>query len=91
MVKEIALHTAIATLAGVSLFVIVDFVEVSNLAIDRVHTADLLALSWYGIPNMLRRVLLVSAPVGASPRSARWSGARSWSRPSRPAPRRAWC
>jgi lipopolysaccharide export system permease protein len=62
---RIALHVALATLAAATLFLVVDFVEVSNLAIDVATSDDLLRLAVFGFPNVLRRVLMAAAPIGA--------------------------
>ncbi|MFO0728274.1 MAG: LptF/LptG family permease [Myxococcota bacterium] len=58
-----AVHVAIATLAGVCLYLVVDFVEVGNLAVERGED-DLIRLSLLNLPRVLRLMLPVAAPVG---------------------------
>lgn len=59
----IAVHVGIAMLAGICLYLVVDFVEVGNLAVERGED-DLLRLSVLNLPRVARLMLPVAAPIG---------------------------
>jgi lipopolysaccharide export system permease protein len=63
--RAVALHLAIALLAGVVLFLIIDLVEITNLA-SEVGGAELARISWLNLPRVLRTFLPVAAPIGAA-------------------------
>lgn len=59
----IAVHLGIAMLAGICLYLVVDFVEVGNLAVERGED-DLLRLSVLNLPRVARLMIPVAAPIG---------------------------
>lgn len=62
--RILAIHVTLSVLAGAALFLIVDFVEVGNLAADAATTGELLRLSLMSLPRVLRLMLPVAAPIG---------------------------
>lgn len=64
LIRDVMVHVAIALAAGTTLFLVVDFVEVGNLAADHATSKDLLALSLFSIPRVFKLLLPVAAPIG---------------------------
>jgi len=58
-------YIALATLAGAVLYLVVDFVEVGNLATERGQSQLVSRLTWINLPRVLRMMLPIAAPVGA--------------------------
>jgi LPS export ABC transporter permease LptG len=65
LVKDVLADVLLATFAGVTLLLVVDIIELGNLAGDVATPRDMLLLAAYGLPTAARRVMLVSAPIGA--------------------------
>lgn len=61
---DVLVHVLIATLAGVVLFSVVDFVEVGNRARAAATSADFGALALYSVPRVLQLLLPVAATIG---------------------------
>lgn len=66
VLRAAGLHVAIAGLAGLILFAVVDFVEIGNLARAEAESGDILLLILVNVPTTLRTVLPVAAPIGAA-------------------------
>lgn len=62
--RNVALHVAITALAGAALFLIVDFVELGNLAADTASSGELGKLSLFNLPRVFQTLLPVAAPIG---------------------------
>ncbi len=57
-------HVAIATLAGVCLYLVIDFVEVGNFLSDQGSASLLAQLTFLNLPRVLRLMVPVAAPIG---------------------------
>lgn len=66
LLRTVALHVGLASLTGLLLFAIVDFVEIGNLARAEATSRDILLLILVNVPTTLRTVLPVAAPIGAA-------------------------
>jgi len=62
--RLIALHVFIATIAGVALYLVIDLVEVGNVAAEKSGGALLAQLTLWNLPRVLRSMLPVAAPLG---------------------------
>lgn len=57
-------HVALATLAGVCLYLVIDFVEVGNFLSDKSSGSLLAQLTLLNLPRVLRMMVPVAAPIG---------------------------
>jgi len=64
LIRDVMVHVAVALAGGTTLFLVVDFVEIGNLAADHATPSDLLQLSALNIPRIFKLLLPVAAPVG---------------------------
>lgn len=60
----VATHVALSTLAGVCLYLVIDFVEVGNFISDKSDGALLARLTLLNLPRVLRMMVPVAAPIG---------------------------
>lgn len=65
LMRDLILHMLIASSVGVTLFLVIDFVEVGNRAKDTATAEDFALLSLYSIPTILKLILPVTVPMGA--------------------------
>ena|GEM_PF-2539773 len=65
LMRDLVLHMMIASSVGVTLFLVIDFVEVGNRAKDTATAQDFALLSLYSIPTTLKLILPVTVPMGA--------------------------
>lgn len=64
VVRDILLHVTIATLAGLSLFIAVDFVETGNVTAGRGSAWDVTLLELAGLPVVYQQIAAFCALIG---------------------------
>jgi lipopolysaccharide export LptBFGC system permease protein LptF len=64
--RTLFVHVSLALLAAVVLYLVVDFVEVGNMALERGQPDALSRLTWMNLPRVFRMMVPIAAPIGAT-------------------------
>lgn len=66
VIRDVALHTAIALGAAVTLFITIDSVEAVNRALSRATVSDMVRMQVFNVPAVLQQFAVFCALIGAT-------------------------